>query len=102
MVPDLKRVSSGKSEYCNTLSVRLRNCGFFNAPIYFEGMHVEKMSPERYLGVWRSVNDVRVQVGEKRFQKFLGFVHQKIKGLNYIEATYQTRAWCARVMKVYG
>ena len=99
MVPDLKRVSTGRSEFCNTLSAKLRDCGIFKTPIYLEGMHLENMSPERYLGIWRSVNDVRVQAGEKSFQKFLRFVHQKVKGMRYIEAIYQTRAWCARVMK---
>jgi ubiquinone/menaquinone biosynthesis C-methylase UbiE len=99
MVPDLIRVSTGRSPFCNTLSARLSDCPIFETPIYLEGTHVEYMSPERYLGIWRSVNDVRVQLGEKRFQKFLRFVQQKTKGLRHIEATYQTRAWCSRVTK---
>jgi len=102
MVPDLDRVSTGRSAFCNKLSARLSDCAIFETPIYLEGIHVESMSPERYLGIWRSVNDVRVQAGEKRFQKFLRFVQQKTKGLRYIEATYQTRAWCARVTKTHS
>ena len=99
IVPDLNRVSTGRSAFCDALSTRLNDCAIFETPLYLEGTHVENMSPERYLGIWRSVNDVRVQAGEKRFQKFLRFVQQKTKGLQHIEATYQTRAWCARVTK---
>jgi len=99
IVPDLNRVSTGRSAFCDALSTRLSDCAIFETPLYLEGTHVESMSPERYLGIWRSVNDVRVQAGEKRFQKFLRFVQQKTKGLRHIEATYQTRAWCARVTK---
>ena len=99
IVPDLNRVSTGRSAFCDALSTRLNDCAIFETPLYLEGTHVENMSPERYLGIWRSVNDVRVQAGEKRFQKFLRFVQQKTKGLRHIEAAYQTRAWCARVTK---
>jgi hypothetical protein len=53
------------------------------------------MSPERYLGAWRSVNDLRVQLGSDKFDTFLAFVEQRIAGLKVIEATYLTRAWSA-------
>jgi hypothetical protein len=54
------------------------------------------MTPERYLGAWRSVNDLRVQLGEKQFDAFLDFVEQRVGGQRLIEATYLTRAWSAR------
>jgi hypothetical protein len=53
------------------------------------------MTPERYLGAWRSVNDLRVQLGEQPFNAFLDFVERRISGRNSIEATYLTRAWSA-------
>ena len=55
-----------------------------------------KMSPARYLGAWRSVNDLRVQLGGEKFDSFLAFVECQIKDLEAIEATYLTRAWSAR------
>ena len=64
--------------------------------VYLEGRHVIAMTPERYLGVWRSVNDLQVQLGPEKFQAFLAFVEQRITGLDVIEATYLTRAWSAR------
>ena len=54
------------------------------------------MSPDRYLGAWRSVNDLRVQLGPDKFDDFMEFVEQRIDGLDVIEATYLTRAWSAR------
>ncbi len=54
------------------------------------------MSPKRYLGAWRSVNDLRVQLGPNKFDKFLKFVEEHTAGLKLIEATYLTRSWTAR------
>jgi len=53
------------------------------------------MTPERYIGPWRSVNDVRVQLGEKQFAAFLEFVAQRVAGERSI-VTNLTRAWSAR------
>jgi len=93
LVPDLKRVSSGKSEFCEHLTEKLSSCSYFSENMYMEGYHSEIMSQERYLGVWKSVNDVYVQAGPERFEKFLSFINQKIKDVDFIEATYKTRAW---------
>ena len=49
-----------------------------------------------WLGVWRSVNDLRVQLGPDLFSQFLRYVERKIDGLSSIETTYLTRAWSAR------
>ena len=54
------------------------------------------MSTDRYIGAWRSVNDLRIQLGQDKFNIFLRFVEKKISNLNTIEATYLTRAWSAR------
>jgi hypothetical protein len=64
--------------------------------VYPEGRHVVRPTQDQYLGVWWSVNDLRVQVGEEGFRRFMGFVAERIKDLNYIETTYLTRAWIAR------
>jgi hypothetical protein len=48
------------------------------------------------LGVWRSVNDVQVQLGPDLFGQFLRYVEHKVEGLSSIETTYLTRAWTAR------
>ena len=89
------RVSSGFSTFTDGLGDRLRACGFFREFGYLENAHVIRFDHERYLGVWRSVNDVRVQLGEERFFEFLNFVESEVAELDHIEATYLTRAWLA-------
>tara|TARA_B100000029_G_scaffold93245_3_gene83236 strand:- start:603 stop:1415 length:813 start_codon:yes stop_codon:yes gene_type:complete len=92
---DIKRVSSGLSGITDTLTAKLRASAYFEDVVYLEGLHVIKMSSERYLGAWRSVNDLRVQLGAEKFDTFLRYVERRLDGLDVIEATYLTRAWSA-------
>lgn len=94
--PEMKRVSSGRSDFTAQLSDRLRASSYWEDLVYIEGRHIELQSPERYLGLWRSVNDVQAQLGPQKFAQFLEFVEGKVTGLEHIEATYQTRAWVVR------
>jgi len=97
LVPEMKRVSSGRSEFCDSLLDRLGESTVFDDVLYIEGRHIEKQSPERYIGLWKSVNDVRVQAGPERFETFLNYIRDRISDLPYIEAEYTTRAWVARL-----
>lgn len=94
--PNIKRVSSGRSGITETLTEQLWQSPYFDDVVYVEGRHIIAMTPERYLGAWRSVNDLRVQLGPEKFDAFLTFVEKRISGLQLIEATYLTRAWSAR------
>lgn len=94
--PNIKRVSSGRSGITETLTSKLEESPFFEDVIYIEGRHIISMSPDRYLGAWRSVNDLRVQLGVHKFNSFLNFVEEQLVGLDCVEATYITRAWSAR------
>lgn len=94
--PNIKRVSSGRSGITETLTEQLWASPYFEDVVYLEGRHVIEMTPERYLGAWRSVNDLRVQLGAEKFDAFLVFVEQRISGMDVIEATYLTRAWSVR------
>jgi ubiquinone/menaquinone biosynthesis C-methylase UbiE len=94
--PNIKRVSSGRSGITETLTDQLCASPYFEDVVYLEGRHVISMSPSRYLGAWRSVNDLRVQLGPEKFKAFLKFVEQRIAGVDLIYATYLTRAWSAR------
>lgn len=96
LLPNFKRVSSGRSGITEMLAERLWNCPFFEDVVYLEGRHIIHMNPERYLGAWRSVNDLQVQLGFDKFNNFLDFVEKKISGLDVIETTYLTRAWSSR------
>lgn len=94
--PDIRRVSSGRSGLTETLRDRLRARPDFEDVCYFEGDHTIRMTRERYLGAWKSVNDVRVQLGEVRFNDFLRRVEALLGPREAIEAPYITRAWIAR------
>lgn len=51
------------------------------------------MSKERYMNIWRSVNDIRVQAGEERFQKILSNIEDILKDYSEISVPYKSRAW---------
>lgn len=99
MAPHIKRVSSGRATFTDTLLNNLNDCPQFSDVLYLEGRHVVQQTPEEYIGVWWSVNDIRVQAGEQCFADFMKYVEGKVADLPFIETTYQTRAWAARVNK---
>lgn len=90
------RVSSGFSPFTDRLNERLRASSSFGEVSYLEHEHVALFDRDRYLAVWRSVNDVRVQLGEQQFAEFLRYVETVIGDQDLIEVTYLTRAWLAR------
>jgi SAM-dependent methyltransferase len=53
------------------------------------------LTPENKIA-WRSVNDLRVQLGPDLFDQFLDFVEHRTAGLAEIKTIYLTRAWAAR------
>jgi ubiquinone/menaquinone biosynthesis C-methylase UbiE len=94
--PNVKRVSSGKSAFVDDLSKKLEENSLFSEVIYLQGKHKITMSAGQYIGAWESVNDVRVQMGEENFEKFMNYVKSKILPLGEISCTYLTRAWAAK------
>jgi SAM-dependent methyltransferase len=94
--PDIKRVSSGRSGLTERLTDLLSAKSVFTDVLYLEGRHTNQQTPAQYLGAWRSVNDLQVQLGPDLFQKFLDFVAKRITGVASIDTTYLTRAWVAR------
>ena len=94
--PDIQRVSSGRSGITERLTDLLSAKPQFTDVLYFEGRHTVRQTPEQYLGAWRSVNDLQVQLGPDLFTQFLDFIEERIAGLAAIETIYVTRAWAAR------
>lgn len=91
--PNIKRVSSGKSKHVDELAKRMEKCSLFKDLIYIEGKHTVTLNKEDYIGVWKSVNDIRAQLGEEKFNQFLNYVSEKLSSYSTIECCYQTRAW---------
>jgi len=94
--PDITRVSSGRSGITERLTDMLSAKPQFAEVLYLEGRHSVCQTPEQYMGTWRSVNDLQVQLGPELFREFLDFTAKRIAGLPSIETTYVTRAWAAR------
>jgi ubiquinone/menaquinone biosynthesis C-methylase UbiE len=94
--PEVKRVSSGRSGLTEKLTDMLWAKPGFDDVVYLEARHVATQTIQQYLGAWRSVNDLRVQLGPDLFNRFLDFVERKTAGLAGIETTFLTRAWAAR------
>jgi ubiquinone/menaquinone biosynthesis C-methylase UbiE len=94
--PDVRRVSSGRSGITERLTDMLSAKPQFAEVLYLEGRHSVRQTPEQYMGAWRSVNDLQVQLGPELFRKFLDLTEKRIAGLAEIETTYVTRAWVAR------
>ena len=97
--PDLVRKSSGRSGLTETLTRKLEESPHFDSVIRIEANHSISMSVERYITAWRSVNDVRVQLGDEAFQSFLDYVRERLLAVRQINARYVTRAWVARISK---
>jgi SAM-dependent methyltransferase len=94
--PDIRRVSSGRSGLTERLTDLLSAKAQFTDVLYLEGRHSIRQTPAQYLGAWRSVNDLQVQLGQELFHKFLDFVAERTAGVTGIDTTYLTRAWAAR------
>ena len=96
LTPNMKRVSSGGSGITETLTEKLWASGLFDDVVYLEGRHTAEQTPEHYIGVWRSVNDIQVQMGPENWAKFLAWLEKRTAGMDKIATTYRTRAWSAR------
>ena len=97
--PNIKRISSGKSGITENLTEKLLSTNVFKDVIYSEARHTINMTKERYIGAWNSVNDLRVQLGDELFAKFLQYLHERLEDVDEINATYLTRSWTARLIK---
>ncbi len=78
------------------MTERLTESNYFEDVVYIDGRHVIKMDPERYIGAWKSVNDLQVQLGEDLFNEFIQYIRKRIEKTEVIEATYWTRSWFAK------
>jgi ubiquinone/menaquinone biosynthesis C-methylase UbiE len=94
--PGLQRVSSGRSGLTEKLTDMLSAKPQFTDVLYLEGRHSQRQTPQQYMGAWRSVNDLQVQLGPELFQRFLDLTERRVAGLAFIDTTHLTRAWLAR------
>jgi ubiquinone/menaquinone biosynthesis C-methylase UbiE len=96
IAPNLNRVSSGNNKHTKKWENIFVSTGDFKNVIFMEMDHNEKMSPDRYLGAWRSVNDIRAQAGIDRWNKIYSMLESSVKGMKEIPVPYKMRAWTAK------
>lgn len=99
IVPNLRRRSSGSAKYTKGIEDKLMSAGYFHNIIFMEAPHEVVMSKERYLGAWRSVNDIQAQAGEAKFQQIMQAIEDEISEMEYIIVPYKTRAWTVQSTK---
>lgn len=93
IAPHIERKSSGGKQYTETLIDDLVSTGHFMDAVFVEAKHDVHMSRERYLGAWRSVNDIQVQAGPEKFEEILTAIANEISSQSEIVVPYLTRAW---------
>lgn len=97
-VPGLRRRSSGSVRHAPDYETELQSTGDFRDVIFFEAKHEVVMSKDRYLGVWRSVNDIQRQAGPDRFEELLHAIGEMVEPFDELVVPYRTRAWTARLV----
>lgn len=95
-VPGMKRVSSGGTVTTEEIYKKMCGTGLFENIVFIEAPYSERMTKERYMNVWKSVNDIRVQAGEEGFQKILRRIEERLGGMDEIEVPYMARSWTVR------
>ncbi len=98
-VPNMKRVSSGKTVTTAEMKEKLLAGGYFKDILFMEAPHTELMAKERYMNIWKSVNDIRVQAGEEGFLKILEKIEKIIAEFDEIEVPYLSRSWTVQSCK---
>ena len=98
-IPNMKRVSSGKSITTEEMAEKLLDGGYFKNILFMEAPHVEVMTKERYMNTWKSVNDIQVQAGPEGFLRILGNIEKIIHDMDEIEVPYRSRAWTVQSTK---
>lgn len=98
-VPNMKRVSSGKTVTTDEMKDKLLSGGYFKDILFMEAPHTEAMTKERYMNTWKSVNDIQVQAGEEGFRRIMDKIETIIKELDMIEVPYLSRSWTVQSCK---
>lgn len=95
IVPELRRVSSGAQNTRQWEKV-LVSTGHFKDCYLMQCDYEEIMDKERYIGAWKSVNDIQAQAGKQRWEEIIAMISKKIEGLDEIVVPYKIRAWIAK------
>jgi ubiquinone/menaquinone biosynthesis C-methylase UbiE len=96
IAPQIRRRSSGAAAYTADLESVLLGSGLFEDLLFLEAPHVERMSRERHMGAWRSVNDIQAQAGMEAWTRILAAIEAELGEAQDVAVRYRTRAWTVR------
>ncbi len=96
-VKTLKRVSSGSTVTTDVMEEKLG--ARFRNIVFQECRFEELMSKERYMNIWRSVNDIQAQAGEEGFKRILSNIEDILGTREQVAVPYKARSWTAEVVK---
>lgn len=99
MLPGMKRVSSGSPSNMKNMEQTLLSTPYFGNLFLLEAPHEVEMSKERYMGAWRSVNDIHAQAGDDLFEEILKMIEDKISHLDQVVVPYLSRAFTVQATK---
>ena len=97
-LPNMKRVSSANKKHVGNVEAQLLSTKQFGNVVFTEAPHQIRMTKERYMGIWRSVNDIQVQAGEELFQEILHRIEEIIAPLDEIVVYYRSRGWTVQAL----
>jgi ubiquinone/menaquinone biosynthesis C-methylase UbiE len=92
-IPNYVRKSSGYSPFCENLTKTLIESDIFSNVEYVEDETARVISSSDYIKLWKSVNDIQVQLGKFDFDKFMGSVANLVNDIDRVEVSNVTRAW---------
>lgn len=97
-VPELKRVSSGGKKNIGDIEGKLLSTNYFSNLFFVEAEHEVVMSKDRYMGAWRSVNDIQAQAGPEKFEIILKKIEEIIEPYPDVVVPYKSRAWTVQAV----
>lgn len=87
------RISSGNSEFTQNLESNFKKRKDFRNFLYVESDHSRTISKEEYINAWKSVNDIRVSLGEVEFKNLIGLIDNLFEDNEMILNDYKTKSW---------
>jgi ubiquinone/menaquinone biosynthesis C-methylase UbiE len=94
----IKRYSSGKYIKKKNIIKIFKNSSFKFLK-YYSCVDKKRISINKYIGAWKSVNDVQVQLGQKKFFEFLHDVKKIIKNISYVDVYYENKFFILKNIK---
>ena len=92
----IRNLINRRRYWSNNGTIYLLGLDILKNVIYSKIDFEEEIIKEKYIGAWESVNDIRVQAGEEKFNLIISKIKEKISELDMIKVPYKNTAWTAQ------